>query len=75
MGTALGNGGLFAFVTAVLVMLIIGVAQRRRTRAAPMQVEAEQPFVAVSDFAPIPLDLDPRAPQAEEGGPLAVDDG
>jgi hypothetical protein len=56
----LGSSGLFAFVTAMLLVLIIGVAWRRRVRAAPVQVEAEQPFVSVTDFAPS-LDLDPRA--------------
>ncbi len=64
MGKWLGNAGLFAFVAASLALLIVGVAWRRRTRVAPLQVEAEQPFVAVSQFAPIPLELDPRAPEA-----------
>ncbi len=63
MGKWLGNAGLFAFVAAVLAVLIAGVAWRRRARAAPVQVQAEQPFVAVSEFAPILLELDPRAPE------------
>lgn len=66
----LGNRGLFAFVAAVLALLVIGVLRRRRSRAAPAQQEAEQPFVAVSDFAPLPLDLDPRGqPEAQDQAP------
>ena len=61
----LGSSGLFAFVTLALVLLMAGVAWRRRVRAAPVQQTAEQPFVAVSDLAPLPLDLDPRVESRE----------
>lgn len=65
MGTQLGRSGLFAFVALVLAALIVGIAKRRRSRSVPIQVQAEQPFIAVSDFAPLPLDLDPRAHEPE----------
>lgn len=65
----LGSGGAFYFAALALAGLIVGVAWRRRARVVPVHVEAEQRFVAVSDFAPLPLDLDPRA----DGGGVEIE--
>lgn len=71
MDTALGSGGLFAFIIGALALLVAGIAWRRRVRAAPVHVAQEQPFVAVTDFTPLTLDLDPRADPAPEDGTSA----
>lgn len=67
MGLA-GNPGLFLLVAAALVMLAVGVAWRRRTRVDPVHIEHDQPFVAVSEFAPS-LDLDTRTEDVEPAPP------
>ena len=72
MTTFLGRGALFAFAAGVLVLLIIGVAWRRRIRAVPVVQESEQPFIAVSELNPLALDLDPRAAARAPRDPSAA---
>ena len=62
----LGRAGLFAFVALALGAMMVGVARRRQVRVAPLHQESEQPFVAVSELAPMALDLDPRATGGDE---------
>lgn len=69
MDTPLGSGGLFACIGAALALLVVGIAWRRRVRSEPVQQEQEQPFVAVTDFTPLNLDLDPRTEADQDAQP------